>query len=86
MNRGSFANNHQRRTPVRTIMFWVYPVIIIAAWLVVAAFTLSGLATVGPSLRSIAATQHPGSRPTEAAEPNPNPGVAHAGRRPASGG
>ncbi len=70
---------------MKTIKLWIYPLIVLAVWLAVAAYTLSGLASMGASLRSIDSTQLADSRPTEAAEPNPNPWVALAAQRPASG-
>ena len=47
------------------IIDWVYPGIVIASWIAVTGFTLSDLATVAPSLRSIAAPRRPGSLPAD---------------------
>ena len=40
---------------VKTLKLWVSPAALIAVWIVAAAFTLSQLATVGPSLVSTGA-------------------------------
>jgi hypothetical protein len=69
---------------VKTIKLWIFPLIVLAVWLVVAAYTTSGLASVGASLRSTDTTQLADSPPA-AAEPNPDPWVALAAQRPASG-
>jgi len=37
---------------VKTIKFWISPAALIALWIIVAAFTLSQLATVAPLLLS----------------------------------
>jgi hypothetical protein len=37
---------------VKTFKLWVSPAVLIAVWIATAAFTLSQLATVGPSLLS----------------------------------
>jgi hypothetical protein len=69
---------------MKSIKFWVYPSLIIAAWVAVAAFTMSRLSTAAALMRSIPATQNAAPQPTEA---NPQLHVAAApGRRPASGG
>ena len=69
---------------MKTIKLWIYPLVVLAVWLVVAAYTLSGLTSVGASLRSTDTMQLTDSRPT-AAGPNPNPWVALAAQKPASG-
>lgn len=48
-----------------TLMYWAYPAIVVASWIAVAGFTLSDLATVAPSLGSIAAAQRPGALPAD---------------------
>lgn len=69
---------------MKSIKFWVYPVLIIAAWLAVAAFTVSRLSMAAALMHEVAPTQNTGSQPAEA---NPKLHVAAApGRRPASGG
>jgi hypothetical protein len=65
---------------MKLIKFLAYPVLVIALWVVFAAGTLSGLATLGASLRSIAATGQPVSSPSDATGPDHNPRVAHGGR------
>ena len=40
---------------MKTLKLWVSPAALIAVWIVAAAFTLSQLATVGPSLVSTGA-------------------------------
>ena len=40
---------------MKTIAFWAYPAILLAAWLGLAGWTLSAAATIQPSLQSIAA-------------------------------
>jgi len=42
---------------MKTIAQWAYPAAVLALWIVFAAYTLSGLSTVEPSLRSIAASR-----------------------------
>jgi len=37
---------------VKTLKFWVSPAVFVALWIVAAAYTLSQLATVAPSLLS----------------------------------
>jgi len=37
---------------VKTLKFWVSPAVLVALWIIAAAFTLSQLATVAPSLLS----------------------------------
>jgi len=37
---------------VKTLKFWLSPAVLVAVWIIAAAFTLSQLATVGPSLLS----------------------------------
>jgi len=37
---------------VKTLKFWASPALLVAIWIVAAAFTLSQLATVAPSLLS----------------------------------
>jgi hypothetical protein len=69
---------------MKSIKFWVYPALIIAAWLAVAGFTMSRLSMAAALMRQVAPTQDTGSQPTEA---NPKLHVAAApGRRAASGG
>ena len=50
---------------MKTIAFWVYPAIVLAGWLVFAAWTLSAVSTIQPSLRSIAAANARRSVPPE---------------------
>jgi hypothetical protein len=69
---------------MKSIKFWVYPTLIIAAWIAVAAFTMLRLSMAATLMREAAPTQNAGSQPSEA---NPTLHVAAApGRRPASGG
>ena len=37
---------------MKTLKFWLSPAVLVAVWIIAAAFTLSQLATVGPSLLS----------------------------------
>jgi len=37
---------------VKTLMLWASPAVLVALWIIAAAFTLSQLATVAPSLLS----------------------------------
>jgi len=37
---------------VKTLKFWLSPAVLVAVWIIAAAFTLSQLATVGPALLS----------------------------------
>jgi hypothetical protein len=37
---------------VKTLKFWASPAILVAVWIIAAAFTISQLATVAPSLLS----------------------------------
>ena len=72
------------RMTLKTISFWAYPSVLLAAWVASAAWMLSAVPTIQPSLRSIAAS---GSRPsTEPLEPAVVTATAHAhSRRTASG-
>jgi hypothetical protein len=39
---------------MKTIRFWGYPALVLAGWLAFAAWTLSAIGTIQPSLRAIA--------------------------------
>ena len=43
--------------PIEAIRFWAYPATVVALWVVVAAFSISQLATVIPPLTSPALVQ-----------------------------
>jgi len=61
---------------VQTIKFLVYPVVVAAVWVVLAAGTLSALRTVNPDLRATGGSEQPASAPSDTTTPVP---VAHAG-------
>ena len=44
---------------MKTLAQWAYPAAVLALWIVLAAYTLSGLSTVEPSLRSAASRPRP---------------------------
>src|SRR5437762_171144 len=44
---------------MKTLAQWAYPAAVLALWIVRAAYTLSGLSTVEPSLRSAASRPRP---------------------------
>jgi len=48
-----------QRDIMRMIRFWAFPMALIAVWLAVAAFSLSQLATVIPSLSAAASIPRP---------------------------
>jgi hypothetical protein len=41
---------------VKTFEFWARPALFVAFWIAVVALTLSELASIGPSLRTVSAT------------------------------
>lgn len=63
---------------MKSFKSWVYPALFIAVWLVVAAFSISGLSTVGPSVRSIAAAQSAGPQNAGSPAAKENSSVAQA--------
>jgi hypothetical protein len=52
---------------MKTIALLAYPIVVLVAWLAVAAWTLSALATVEPSLRYVAAVKSSPASPVETA-------------------
>ena len=59
---------------MKTIAQWAYPLAVLALWTLLAAYTLSGLSTVEPTLRSIAAS---GAQPTVTFVPAARPVASH---------
>ena len=57
----SARSSRMTGSAMKTIAFWAYPAILLAAWLGLAGWTLSAAATIQPSLQSIAAASCRGS-------------------------
>jgi len=66
---------------MKTIPSWAYPALVLGGWLVIAALTLSELATVVPSLRSTAGAQHRRPRTPDVADASSAPLSSHAAHR-----
>jgi len=66
---------------MKTIPSWACPALVLGGWLVIAALTLSELATVVPSLRSVAGA-HRRPRMPDVADASAAPLSNHAAHRP----
>jgi len=67
---------------MKTIPSWAYPTLVLGGWLVIAALTLSELATVAPSLRSTAGAERWRPRTACVADASTAPLSNHAAHRP----
>jgi len=67
---------------MKTIPSWAYPALVLGGWLVIAALTLSELATVVPSLRSTAGAQRRRPRTADVADASTAPLSSQAAQRP----
>ena len=67
---------------MKTIPSWAYPALVLGGWLVIAALTLSELATVAPSLRSTAGAERRRPRTARVADTSTAPLSSHASHRP----
>ena len=67
---------------MKTIPSWAYPALVLGGWLVIAALTLSELATVAPSLRSTAGAHRQRPRMADVADASAVPLGSHAAHRP----
>jgi len=67
---------------MKMIPSWVCPALVLGGWLVIAALTLSELATVAPSLRSTAGAHPRRPRMADVADASAAPLSSHAAHRP----
>ena len=66
---------------MKTIPSLAYPALVLGGWLVIAALTLSELATVAPSLRSMAGVHRETTRMADVAAASAAPLSSHAAHR-----